>query len=81
MVYLSYYNTIHGVVNTLLIYFLFFEQNSIIVEEEEMKREAREAEWERYENEIDKRDTWNAMTDGQYGEMPDGFDDDYDFMG
>lgn len=59
----------------------FFEQNSIIVEEEEMKREAREAEWERYENEIDKRDTWNAMTDGQYGEMPDGFDDDYDFMG
>ena len=28
-----------------------------------------------------ERDTWNAMTDGQYGEMPEGFDGDYDFTG
>lgn len=27
------------------------------------------------------RDTWDAMTDGMYGDMPDGFDGDYDFMG
>ena len=26
-------------------------------------------------------DTWNAMTDGQYGDMPEGFDGDYDFLG
>lgn len=27
------------------------------------------------------RDTWDAMTDGMYGDMPDGFDGDFDFMG
>lgn len=27
------------------------------------------------------RDTWDAMTDGQYGDMPDGFDGDYSFLG
>lgn len=26
-------------------------------------------------------DTWDAMTDGQYGDMPDGFDGDFDFLG
>lgn len=26
-------------------------------------------------------DTWNAMTDGQYGDMPEGFDGDFDFLG
>lgn len=35
-----------------------------------------------YEDEPDyARDTWNAMTDGMYGDMPDGFDGDYDFLG
>lgn len=28
-----------------------------------------------------ERDTWDAMTDGMYGDMPDGFDGDYSFMG
>lgn len=28
-----------------------------------------------------KRDTWYAMTDGMYGDMPDDFDGDYDFLG
>ena len=28
-----------------------------------------------------KRDTWFAMTDGQYGDMPENFDEDYDFLG
>lgn len=27
------------------------------------------------------RDTWDAMTDGMYGDMPEGFDGDYDFLG
>lgn len=27
------------------------------------------------------RDTWDAMTDGMYGDMPDGFDGDYAFLG
>ena len=26
-------------------------------------------------------DTWDAMTDGMYGDMPDGFNGDYDFLG
>ena len=26
-------------------------------------------------------DTWDAMTDGAYGDMPDGFDGDFSFMG
>ena len=29
----------------------------------------------------DESDTWYAMTDGMYGDMPDGFDGDYSFMG
>lgn len=28
-----------------------------------------------------KRDSWDAMTDGQYGDMPDEFDGDYSFLG
>lgn len=27
------------------------------------------------------RDTWDAMTDGMYGDMPDDFDGDYSFLG
>lgn len=27
------------------------------------------------------RDSWDAMTDGMYGDMPEGFDGDYDFLG
>ncbi len=27
------------------------------------------------------RDTWDAMTDGMYGDMPEGFDGDFDFLG
>ena len=27
------------------------------------------------------RDSWYAMTDGMYGDMPDGFDGDFDFLG
>ncbi len=33
------------------------------------------------EDEDYNRNTWDAMTDGMYGDMPDGFDDDYDFLG
>ena len=28
-----------------------------------------------------ERETWDALTDGQYGDMPDGFDGDYSFLG
>ena len=28
-----------------------------------------------------ERNTWDAMTDGMYGDMPDSFDGDYSFMG
>lgn len=38
-----------------------------------------------YYDEPDDRDyasdTWDALTDGQYGDMPDGFDGDYSFLG
>lgn len=42
-----------------------------------------EREWEFYsDDEPDyHQDTWDAMTDGMYGDMPDGFDGDYDFLG
>lgn len=28
-----------------------------------------------------KEDTWDAMTDGMYGDTPENFDGDYSFMG
>lgn len=36
-----------------------------------------------YEDNYDDymRDSWYAMTDGMYGDMPDGFDGDYSFLG
>lgn len=35
-----------------------------------------------YEDNYDyEKDAWFAMTDGQYGDMPDDFDGDYDFTG
>ena len=27
------------------------------------------------------RDTWFAMTDGMYGDMPEGWDGDFDWLG
>ena len=38
--------------------------------------------YDRYDDDNDwMRDTWDAMTDGQYGDMPEGFDGDFDFLG
>jgi hypothetical protein len=34
-----------------------------------------------YYDDYDMRDTWDAMTDGMYGDMPEGFDGDFDFLG
>ena len=34
-----------------------------------------------YYKDCDMRDSWDAMTDGMYGDMPDGFDGDCDFLG
>lgn len=34
-----------------------------------------------YYDDSDTRDSWDAMTDGMYGDMPEGFDGDYDFLG
>lgn len=35
-----------------------------------------------YQDDTDWREeTWYAMTDGQYGDMPEGFDGDFDFLG
>ena len=37
---------------------------------------------ETYDDGIDwTRESWYAMTDGQYGDMPDGFDGDYSELG
>lgn len=50
---------------------------------QEKKKKEEEDRWPDYEPDYNdyERDTWNAMTDGQYGEMPEGFDGDYDFTG
>lgn len=37
--------------------------------------------YDSYEEPDYAQDTWDAMTDGMYGDMPDGFDGDYDFLG
>ena len=35
-----------------------------------------------YEDDFDyEKETWYAMTDGMYGDMPEGFDGDYDWLG
>ena len=34
-----------------------------------------------YEDHVWRQDTWDAMTDGMYGDMPEGFDGDFDFLG
>lgn len=37
---------------------------------------------EEYDGDYDvERENWDALTDGQYGDMPEGFDGDYDFLG
>lgn len=28
-----------------------------------------------------EKETWDAMTDGMYGDMPEDFDGDYDWLG
>ena len=43
--------------------------------------EYKEEEEPDYDNTDFARDTWDAMTDGQYGDMPEGFDGDYDWLG
>ena len=35
-----------------------------------------------YEDDFDyDKENWDAMTDGMYGDMPEGFDGDYDWLG
>ena len=35
-----------------------------------------------YEDDFDyEKETWDAMTDGMYGDMPEGFDGDYNWLG
>ncbi len=33
------------------------------------------------DNEYTLEDTWDAMTDGMYGDMPEGWDGDLEFLG
>lgn len=63
-----------------------FDVNKRIDElEEEIEQIKREYSYDRdydYSEEPDyAQDTWDAMTDGMYGDMPDGFDGDYSFLG
>ena len=52
------------------------------IEEEKFIEKEEEYCYDYYDDDYDyERDTWNAMTDGQYGDMPEGFDGDYDFTG
>jgi TPR repeat protein len=54
--------------------------NDRIAESEAEER--RNSSYDDYEDYHDyERDTWYAMTDGMYGDMPEGFDGDYDFLG
>lgn len=47
-----------------------------------IKHEDCHSDYDGYDDDHDyMRDTWDAMTDGMYGDMPDGFDGDYDWLG
>ncbi len=52
--------------------------------EDEIERINREYSYDRDYDYCDEpdyaRDTWDAMTDGMYGDMPEGFDGDYSFL-
>lgn len=63
-----------------------FDVNKRINElEEEIERINREHSYDHdydyYEEPDYAQDTWDAMTDGMYGDMPEGFDGDYSFLG
>ena len=48
----------------------------------EPKKKEEQIYYDSYEDYHDyERDTWDAMTDGMYGDMPDDFDGDYSFLG
>lgn len=49
------------------------------IEKEERRKSYRNYDY--YDEPDYMRDSWDAMTDGMYGDMPDGFDGDYDFLG
>lgn len=53
--------------------------------EKEIERTANECSedlnYDYYDEPDYARDSWDAMTDGMYGDMPDDFDGDYDFLG
>ena len=55
--------------------------NGMNCDDEEMEDLYSEREEWTYDYEEAIRDCWDAMTDGQYGDMPEGFDNDYDFLG
>lgn len=47
-----------------------------------MEKHIHSSQYDNYDDDHDyMRDTWDAMTDGMYGDMPDGFDGDFDFLG
>lgn len=46
-----------------------------------MKKKDYSGDYGDYDDHDYARDTWDAMTDGMYGDMPDGFDGDYSFLG
>lgn len=60
-------------------------KNGLIIDSSDTDiSEEDEEEWRPYSDDNDtdwRRDTWDAMTDGQYGDMPEGFDGDFDFLG
>lgn len=47
----------------------------------EALRKEKEALDDADEREELRKDSWGAMTDGWYGDMPDNFDEDYSFLG
>ncbi len=45
-----------------------------------MEEDDSSSDYDDYDHDYEK-DSWYAMTDGMYGDMPDGFDGDYSFLG
>lgn len=67
----------HGNIINKFKYLSYWFSNSSDLE----KQEEPEDYYTENNNDWSLSDTWDAMTDGMYGDMPDGFDGDFSFLG
>ena len=60
---------------------LWLNGSKVTAYEQINKEYSYDHDYDYYEEPDYAQDTWDAMTDGMYGDMPEGFDGDYSFLG